>query len=299
MNKNLIITMGDALVDRQFHVEAFPKPGADEPILMAKTTAGGSAANTASILGRLGADVVFFGSIGDDMDGEILRNHLAEANVDISMVQVKGHTGYTIDLVDRTGERTMLSYRGASENMFVMTNEVKEKLREAAIFLISGYVLIDQKQRGQAMAMARLVKMSGGLIAFDPSPVVEKLDKQTLDEVLSVTDVLLPNAREMDVIRTTENVTDDFLSLPCVAVKLGVKGSILGIKKGFGVLEKKPFEKDVLIPLAVKKKLNTNTTGAGDAFNAGFLWSMLNENDPKTWIQTANDTAGQHISGES
>ena len=292
-----IIVAGDALIDYQYFVESLPKPGGDERIKNAGTRLGGTAANTAAVLGHLGADVMLLGTIGADANGELIQNHLKDARVDLSLLTVSGETGYTLDLVDSGGERTMLSYRGASGMPFEINAQVSQAMNETAVLLVSGYLLTQPDQAKRTIQLAGMMRQSGGLVAFDPCPVIGRVPKKTAAALLALTDILLPNARELETIQQYEkiDVANHMLSLPCVAVKLGDRGAILGIKKGFTLPGQDAFERDMIVPASVAKQTVQDTTGAGDAFDAGFLWGMLNTGHPKEWIGAANRTAKQQI----
>ena len=292
-----IIVAGDALVDNQYFVASLPKPGGDEKILSSGMRLGGSAANTAAALSHLGAEVTLLGSIGADANGKLIRSHLESAGVDLSLLSTEGETGYTVDLVDPSGERTMLSYRGASGRPFELNEGLQKALEQAAVVLVSGYLLTEPEQAERTIELAQMMRKSGGLVAFDPCPVIGSVSPETAAKLLGLTDVLFPNAQELDMIQQYGkiDVANDILSLPCVAVKLGDRGAILGIRKGFKLPDSPAFKKDMIIPASINKHPVKDTTGAGDAFDAGFLWAMLHKESPREWIKTANETAKQQI----
>ena len=109
-----VLVVGDALMDNQYFVQTLPKSGQDVEIVDFSKSAGGSAANTVLALSACGVKTYFCGSVGGDEEGQILLSKFAKGNVDTSLVRQSGKTGFTVTMIENSGERTMLSYRGAS-----------------------------------------------------------------------------------------------------------------------------------------------------------------------------------------
>ena len=293
MQKNGVIVAGDALMDMQYFVEALPKKGGDERILERRISTGGAAANTAYTLGSLGIHIAFLGCMGRDDFADQLGEQLQKAGVDISLVQYGGETGYTVDLIDRHGERTMLSFRGASARTIELTRAVKHRLGQTEVFLISGYLLTDEKQVEFVLEAAKVVKDEGGWVALDPCPTVEKVPDGVLRRILEQTDILLPNEMEMNIIR--QKSAEEVKLVPCIAQKKGAKGASLTIRKGFVLPSGEAVSEDIALEAKVEPLHAMDTTGAGDAFNAGFIAAMLKGGEPEQWLSLGCSTAGRCI----
>ena len=263
-----VLVIGDALIDNQYFVGAMPKSGQDEKIIDYRKSAGGSAANTAIALATCGVKTYFCASVGDDEDGQIFLSNFQKSNVDTSLVQQKGKTGFTVAIIDSDGERTMLSYRDASASAMQVTSALAGRIKKVSMVLLSGYMLTEPMQAAFVTAVAKVVNESGGQVALDPSPVIGKVSKAVLSEVLALTDVLLPNESELKVIEKKVGEVD----VPCVAVKMGSEGARL------------MYDIAEYTQPAVKVDI-VDTTGAGDAFNAGLIASMLDGDPPQKWLK--------------
>lgn len=269
-----VVAVGDLLMDNQYYVERMPEPGQDVMISDFNKSQGGSAANTALSLCLLGIDTALFASIGDDEDGEGFLRNMQSMGVDTLLVNRNGRTGFTVTMIDSGGERTMLSYRGASAEPIPMTAQVEKKISEAKLLLVSGYWLLHDSQAQFVLQAARLAKSAGTLVAYDPCPIVGSVEKDQLKEMLTLTDVLLPNQAEYEIIKKAAGD----ITVSCVATKLGSSGSKM-VVDGREYIE--PAQKINVI----------DTTGAGDAFNAGFIAAMLKGEEPQEWLKMGNETA--------
>jgi len=291
--KYSVLVIGDALIDNQYFVEALPSAGDDERIISQNKSTGGSAANTAITLAKLGIDCSFCGRIGNDDNGRMIKQQFEESGVDTTCLQYGDSTGYTLAIVDESGERTMLSFRGASGQAIDFTKELEERLSDTKILLISGYLLTDKEQSKLVRVAIDVVKNSGVIVAFDPSPVINKVDEQLLKDILNNTDILLPNRSEILTITGKSDLDSalNALSIPCIAVKLGSEGAMLIIKSGFYVPDIKVYNDDRVCISKTKIIKAVDTTGAGDAFNAGFIASVLNGDNVEKLLENGNDIA--------
>jgi sugar/nucleoside kinase (ribokinase family) len=274
-----VLVIGDALIDNQYYVEALPKSGQDEKINDFRKSVGGSAANTAAALAKQGVKTYFCASVGDDEDGQIFINSFAKYNVDTTLVQQSGKTGFTVTMIERGGERTMLSFRDAGASAMQLSPALEAVIKKVSMVLLSGYMLTEPIQAVFAIAVAKMVVESGGQVALDPSPVIGTVSDAVLSQVLALTDVLLPNEEELAIIE--KKVGD--LDVPCIAVKMGSKGARLM----YDIAEyTQPAQKANIV----------DTTGAGDAFNAGLIVAMLANEPPQKWLKKAVETAAAVVS---
>lgn len=287
-----VLAIGDMLMDYQYWVERFPQPGGDVKILMSSCSPGGSAANTVFSLGMLGVRCGFCGRIGRDKAGEGIEERMRAAGLDLGCMQYGEATGYTVTIIDDHSERTMLSFRGAAGEPLGMTPALREALRKVRVLLLSGYLLADAVQARFAVEAAQIMREAGGLVALDASPNIESVPSQTLQAALAVTDLLLPNRREMQAITGIRDVKDGMEVLlgrvPIVALKLGAEGAMLGIRDRYPETGRWHAPAVKVAPV--------DTTGAGDAFNAGLLASFLRGENPANWLRAGNALAARAIS---
>lgn len=291
--------LGDALIDYQYWVAKLPSAGGDETISMSNKSSGGSAANTAIALGQQHLRTAFCGRVGSDENGRWIQEKMRTAGVDISSMQYGESTGYVISIIDENSERTMLSYRGASAIPLEFTPELQQILQNTKLLLVSGYSLMHADQAGFSLAAAKETRMAGGLTALDPSPVIGQIDADILEKMLALADIILPNKSELEMITGMEDVAEGVLHLlsrvPCVALKLGSEGSMAAIRKGFVSPMGIVFPADVLLRASAIPVTAVDTTGAGDAFNAGFIASMFQRTDPQKWIEHGNRLAAKVV----
>ena len=287
-----VMVIGDALIDHQYWVEKLPAAGGDEKISASQSSTGGSAANTAFALCFGGASCIFCGRVGSDESGRDLLRRMKQAGVDVSCAAQGGETGYTLTVIDATGERTMMSFRGASGQPVEMTDTVRSKLSQAGALMLSGYYLSDARQAAFALEAAKLASAAGAMVALDPSPVIGRADEDILHEILGVTDVILPNRSEMRQMAQTDDVLQaaKTLGVPCVVMKDGAAGSTMALGKGFAFCEAAG-----VFSAAAQARDAVDTTGAGDAFAAGFLTALTAGSPPRQWLESGNEMAAAVI----
>lgn len=298
-----VIAVGDVLVDNLYWVNAIPASGCDEMIIKSSRQSGGSAANTAVLLNTLGVNCCFCGKIGSDEIGREISKGLLAIGDDLRCLQKSsGKTGYTLTLIEPNGERTMLSYRDSSAEPLQMTDELIETVKEAKILFLSGYLLSTPLQADFVFNLSRIARDNNTIIMQDTSPIIGSIDRYIIKEMLSLTDVLMPNLQELLEISCTENVEDGIRLLldkvPAIVIKMGNAGSRLVARNDskLFVEAKQSTVIDCFVPAVPIK--STNTTGAGDSFNAGFIAAFLKGGEPKDWLTSGNYVASQVITNK-
>jgi len=261
------ISLGDSAVDYIATVERHPPWGGDSQISVLERHAGGSAANFAVAMARLGFSSGFIGKVGSDEEGRFLRDDLKREGVDVSYLRREdGRTGTIFVIVDRNGQRTMLSFRGA--NVRLRPEEIpRQYVADSRLLHISGYSLVRPPQCDAALAAMRYAKEENVRISLDPSPLVHLAEGKVLAETLGLVDVLLPSEAEAKYLSRKKNLKDAGRTLlekgaSIVAVKLGSKGCLVMTK-----------HEKIRVPSFNVKTIDT--TGAGDAYNAAFLAGYL------------------------
>jgi|MTBAKSStandDraft_1061840.scaffolds.fasta_scaffold01679_20 sugar/nucleoside kinase (ribokinase family) len=294
-----ILVIGDALIDHQYWVERMPNPGEDTIILSTSKNVGGSAANTAIALAWLGTATKFYGTIGRDLDGDLIKKQMQAVGVDISGIQFGEVTGFTITMIDSSSERTMFSYRGASSNALSVQPDLLESIQNARVLLTSGYQLLYPEQAQVVLSTAELVHTQGNLVALDPSPLIGDVSPEIRNRMLELTDILLPNRHELTLLTGEEDLQvslEKALHLcDCVAVKLGSQGAWMSLRKGFQFANGQINSADRVFQSPAIQVQSVDTTGAGDSFNAGFLASFLRGEPPENWLQSGNNLAGEVV----
>lgn len=294
-----VLVVGDVLMDYQYWVEKIPLAGNEEKINEASKSIGGSALNAALALQWQGLQCAFGGYVGRDETGRYIAEKLQAVGLDLSALQYGERTGYCLTMIDKTGERTMFADRAASEEPLKLTSSLEHLFRSVRLFFLTGYYLVKEKQAEFSLHAARQVKNAGGMVALDPSPDIGLVPKDILSEMFSLTDIILPNERELETVTKVscrkEGIDLLLAQIPCIGLKLGPEGSFLALRKGFKLPGGEILSKNKFLAKPAEKTIPLDTTGAGDAFNGGFMASFLKKEGPEHWLKTANALGAEVI----
>ncbi len=262
-----VLVLGDVnpdLVLRGENVE--PAFGQAERLLdEAHLTVGGSGAILACGAARLGLTVGICGVVGDDLFGRYLREELTERGVDVRGVVTDPErpTGLTV-VLSQPDDRGMLTVPGTIGALTAAAID-PELLASAGHVHVSSYFL-QTALRPDLPAIFDRVHEVGGTTSIDPNWDPSDAWDGGLLDVLAKTDIFLPNAIEATRIARTSDVEAAVRSLAMraglVVVKEGPRGAIAG---GSGAMVRAPAVTTTVL----------DTTGAGDAFDAGFLAAWL------------------------
>lgn len=112
----VVVCLGSVVMDHTFQVEDIVQPPSKNRARGYAIGAGGLAANASIAVSRLGGHCIFWGRVGDDLNGRPLLDALAAQGVDVSQCRLApgGRTPVSAVLVDPQGERSIFSYRGES-----------------------------------------------------------------------------------------------------------------------------------------------------------------------------------------
>ena len=224
---------------------------------------GGSAANTIHGLAQLGVDTGFIGKVGKDELGKFFAQDMKEAGIDPQLFESATDSGRAIALVTPDSERTFATFLGAAVEL--SAEEFSSPLFEGYGYLhIEGYLIQNQQLMKKAFELANKhgLQVSLDLASFN---VVEANIDFLRTFVKEYVDILFANEEEARAFtgKEPEQALDELANLCQVAiVKVGKEGSY--IKKG--------VEKHRIEPIAARP---VDTTGAGDAFAAGFLYGLV------------------------
>lgn len=236
----------------------------------AALTIGSSSAIFACGAARLGLKVAFIGICGDDTFGRFMLDEMSKRSVDVSHVIIRkdGQTGLSVILNQSfdyaQGDRAILTHPGLIAEL--EASDIADSLLAQARHLHVASYFLQTKLRPDLPALfkrAHALGLSTSLDTnYDPS---EKW--MGFDELLAVTNVFLPNEAEAKSLAGAENVEE-------AASRLGSKVEALAIKLGkAGVLGMFGSRKVQTESIPVKV---IDTVGAGDSFDAGFIYGYLN-----------------------
>ena len=261
-----ILCLGDIMLDVTAVVGAPISQGVETRASIS-TQGGGAAANVASWLAVSGTPAHLVARVGDDAAGQAVLSELDRYGVAHSQTVIVGaKTGVVIVLVDALGERTMFPDSGANSGLSLADLPTLDGF--TAVYL-SGYPLVNPNSRQGALDILRLVKDQGLPVIFDPSTVGVLLDVG-LNQVrgwLSLVDVVILNEEEAHFLSGKNNPVEAVAELlqltPLVVIKRGSNGA-MAQARGFALVQISAIEVEVV-----------DTTGAGDAFAAGFIKSWV------------------------
>ena len=262
-----ILVAGEINPDLILTGDVVPVFGQVEKLVDSATlTVGSSSAIFACGAARLGLKVAFIGICGDDIFGRFMLDQMRARGVDVSNVILRedGQTGLSV-ILNRGSDRAILTHSGLMAAL--KASDIPDTLLQNARHLhVASYFLQTnlQPELPSLFQRARTLGLTTSLDTnYDPS-------EQWIgfDELLAVTSVFLPNEKEaLSLSKESDvNLAADRLSskVEVLAVKLGAEGA-LGIHMG---------EKVQVPSISVNV---VDTVGAGDSFDAGFLYGYLNQ----------------------
>ena len=261
-----VVGFGALNVDTLFRVNQIAGAEEESFIEAHNETCGGSAANTMVGLARLGCKVGFIGKVGSDKKGAMLLEDFEREGVDTSgVIRMKqGSSGSVMGFVDKQGARAL--YIDSGVNDTIAFEEIKPKYVSQARFLHLTSFVGEKSLNSQKKLLEALPDVK---VSFDPGALYAKKGFVQLEPIIKKTYVLMPNAVELEIItgETEYCKGADFLvgrGVKIVVVKLGAKGCY--VTDG--------HERHLI---GVFKVETVDTTGAGDAFCAGFLYGLLKD----------------------
>jgi sugar/nucleoside kinase (ribokinase family) len=235
----------------------------------AELTIGGSGAIMACGAARLGLPTALVGLVGPDQFGEFMLRAVSERGVDVTGVTVDPdvRTGLTVVLA-RPDDRAILTFPGAIGAMTADRVDAVLLARARHVHVASFFL-----QTGLAPGLARVLadaRAQGATTSVDPNWDPTEDWNGGLRALLPLVDVLLPNAVEACRLAGVDDALIAAARLaelgPLVAVKLGAEGAVAAPAGGGDLVRALPPQRLVDAVDAV---------GAGDAFDAGLLWSLL------------------------
>lgn len=251
-----VIGVGALNFDRLYRVPQIANPGEEIRVISSTTSAGGSAANTIVGLARLGAKTGFIGVIGEDVEGEYILGEFKKEGVDThGITRRKGRTGEIIGLVDNLGERSLYANPGVNNSLMINY----EYAANAKYLHLSSFA-----GESSFQAQKKLLELKNK-ITFSPGMLYARKGLGSLKPLVERAEVVFMNKEELRLL------TGGGLRRADMLIEAGARVVVVTLgKEGCCIVTKDAEEK---VPGYKSKAVDT--TGAGDAFAAGFLFGLL------------------------
>jgi ribokinase len=260
-----VLVAGHVNWDVTLRVDRLPEPDGESRITEQRASGGGSAANVAYDLALLDVGAGVIGSVGDDEYGLLATRELDAVDVDLDgVIRVPdGVTTVKYLLVDEDGEVAVLGNEGANEA--VGPDDVDPGFVERA-----EHVHLTSQRPDTAARIASIASDAGIPVSVDPG---RRLADRDYERVLADADVIFLNDREADVVLDGE--PSDAFPDTVLVCKHGAAGAEV-------------FAPDGHVEHAGFGIEPVDTTGAGDAFAAGFIATRLDGGSYERALERAN-----------
>jgi sugar/nucleoside kinase (ribokinase family) len=290
-----VLVIGDVMIDIIVKPEGPIERGTDTPATI-RPSPGGSGANQAAWLAHFGNQVIFVARVGSnnyDEQESLLRSYGVEP---VLAKDESAPTGMLITLLSSDGERSFLTDRGA--NVHLERGDLPDALLDrVAIVHVSGYALFEAGPRSAVLDFVDQAVARDILVTVDPSSVssLREVGPQSFMEWTKAARICFPNAEEAAILAATSDPDEQIAILSkhydMVVIKRGADGAEAVTEKGAKRwAAKAPRGKGIEGVEAVKV---VDTTGAGDAFLAGFLSAYIRSGSIEECLERAVETGSK------
>ena len=261
---------------------------------------GGAPANVLAALARLGCRTAFIGKVGEDMHGRMLKETLEANGIDTSGMIVDDRYFTTLAFVAlKNGERDFSFARKPGADTQLEEGEIRTELLEnTRIFHCGSLSLTDEPARSATFCALKKAKEAGALISYDPNyraPLWKSREAamEQMRAVIPWVDIMKISDEETGLLTGYEDPEEAAGELirqgvTCAVVTLGGDGALLRTE-------------NFTARARGRKRQVVDTTGAGDSFWAGILYSFarsevkpenLTEEQGQEFVRFANAVAG-------
>ncbi|MGA5691870.1 sugar kinase [Cytobacillus pseudoceanisediminis] len=280
-----VVTIGDAMITFN--------PSATGPMRFVPTferKIGGAELNVAIGCSRLGLKTGWISRLGNDEFGRHIFNTVRGEGIDVSQLELVDGYPTSLNFKEIMGDGSVRTfyYRTNSPTTALTVETLDEEyIKNSKILHITGiFPAVDKKKNIELIKHAiSLAKKHGVLVSFDPNIRLKLWSKEearkTLREYLPYVDILLTGEDEAELLMGTSDpiqvieYSKEF-GISYVAIKQGEKGSV-GYHEG-----------NYIEAPALKSKKVVDTVGAGDGFDSGFLYGLINKWPLEKTLKFAN-----------
>lgn len=249
-----------------------------------KTSFGGSAANSAYILSSLGKNNGLYVVLSDEKISQDFISNLENVGVknygEVMPREARGDNSvmtkvaaFITNAKTAQSERTFVAYKGLCADFSHVKFDLSH-IKNYKILYIEGYVF-SPKSRDIIFDAIKEAKKHNVQILFSPSnPVFVEIYKDDFKQIIDSSDIVFTNHGELKIlypdIKTDEAIKEISQKVNIAIVTNGSNGSVISSEKGMNIAK---------INEHIDQSKVIDTTGAGDAYLAGFLYGYLNNCD--------------------
>ncbi|MFX1343983.1 MAG: carbohydrate kinase family protein [Promethearchaeota archaeon] len=296
MTKNFdVICIGAALVDMVAQVARFPENDDEVFVSDLKLLSGGAAANTAYACAKIGLKTAFIGKLGrNDVFGLKIINDFNEVKVYTELIKYSNEhrTGSAYVALNKEGDRRIYAYSGAANYL------LKEDIRENELSLANIIYLSSLKNIDPFVKAANIGRDRKIPVILNPGMLIIEQGLINIKILLEKIDILILSQREFKLLF---DLKKEDIKLNIVRRKaeelfsLGINGIVI-TKGNKGALIITPENAEIIPPIKMIKVVDT--TGAGDAFSAGFLYGFIQNQSFEFELLKRNVRVGNFIAGK-
>jgi sugar/nucleoside kinase (ribokinase family) len=258
-------------------------PAAGELVMAERLilTIGGCAANAAVDLSKMGVRAAVVGRVGADVFGRVVTEMLSDQGVDISAVTVSARldTSQTL-IVNVAGQDRRFIHTFGANAEFSAADIPLERVQHCRVLYLGGYLLMPNIRQDALAAVFAAARQAGTKTVLDVA-VPEPADYLSrLERLLPEVDVFLPNQHEAEQI-TGERDPVRQAELFC---RLGAGTAVITMGADGAVL----VNDKVRLRAGVYSVPFVDGSGGGDAFDAGYIWGLLNNLGAEDCLRVAS-----------
>ena len=232
---------------------------------------GGAPANIAMNINKLGARARIASAVGCDFLGDFLIDSLTKDSIDIDLIQRVEESTSMVMLNRSNGTPSPIFYRGADYHLKCNSN-LEDSLKDSKIMHFSSWTISKEPIRKTMGRLIDIAKENSTLVCFDPNyhEMIWDRNENGIDfikSIISKSDIVKPSEDDAERIFGTDSHFNQVEKL----LRLGAKLVVMTLGKDglIAATEKEVFEYKTLATKVA------DTTGAGDAFWAGFYTSLI------------------------
>lgn len=257
------------------------------------TIRAGALANTILPLAKLGVKQRVYSMLGRDAFGEDVYREIKDV-IEDKIVRTETPSVLSVSVVQEGGARYFVTYSGNAYEFRHGFIEGDPSFADAKATLLYGYFLVPDFGPEGAKACLSMAKANGQLTFFDANSAIDGWSDKSREEILSflpLIDYFMPNDEELLHLTGCAGVEE------AVAVLFAHGASSVIVKRGKAGAS--AFTRDGVVHQSGYPVQAYDTTGAGDSFNAGFMYSILNGCEMASALAFANALAATVVSRQA